>query len=1091
MKNVTEKLHYILLLLAMLVTGTSAAMADIVTGTVVDDTGEPLIGVTVQEKGNTNNGVATGFDGDFSLNVKSLKATLLVSYVGMKSQEVALNGRNHVTVTLQSDSEVLDEVVVVGYGQQKKVSLVGAITQATGETLAKTGGVSSIGAALTGNLPGVVTMQSSGMPGDEDPKIVIRGQTSWNSSDPLILVDGIERPMSSVDIGSVQSVSVLKDASATAVYGVKGANGVILITTKRGEKGAMSVNATVRYSLQSFARQPYHRNSWDYARLLNEARANEGAGAEFEDYEIALFDMWRDGNGPENPALRYWYPNTDWADIYFKDHSSMVQANVNVSGGSDKLQYFVNAGYVYQGGMYNTESSKQLGYDSQAKMNRYNLRANIDYTFSPIVKASLDVSSYIEKVNGTNGDNSTVWGDAITARTTSPGPLTQAGMYVRGDGTDESGNVFVHPVRAGQVVHDPVQTLQSGYGNMNRSGYMLETRSGLNAIATLNVDLERLTKGLSLRGIVSFESRGRNRNTALKGFVTYKFDRKPTAVKVDGNDYIINLPDGLTTASGDNYIAHPIYTFDGDNEEDDQISLNRSTGSWWFLNMQVQANYNRTFADKHAVTGMVMFQRDLRENVGGEIPFNMIGMAARATYAFDSRYLAEVNIGYNGTEQFAPGHRFGFFPAFSAGWVVSNEKFMEQLRYNNILTKMKLRASVGKVGNDGLGSDRFLYLDKIEHAYHPSNIPSLGNGGKIEIRMLGNPNIHWETAWKQNYAVDLTLFNNLDLTFDYYIENRSDILISRNTVPILSGLDKNQVPRLNMGKVKNQGYELSANYRIPIKNDFWVSVGGNFSYNSNKVVEADEALLGEDYAYRTRTTGYSLGQDWGYLIDRSVNPATGQDGSGFFNSKEQIADMNLKYETGGGTPQPGDFIYKDLNGDGIINDRDMAPIGYSNMLPKINYGVNLAAQFRGFDFSILFQGTGKYSKYYSGRGIFEEEGSKYYPDMVDGRWNEQRYLAGEKITHPRLANSGSVSHVKNDYYIMDASYTRLKNAEIGYTLPTRISRKAGMSKVRVYASGDNLYTWQHLHTDSFDPEQKNILDYPVMRTWSFGLNVEF
>ena len=244
----------------------------------------------------------------------------------------------------------------------------------------------------------------------------LRGAATSNETKPLILVDGIPREtIREIDANEIETISVLKDASATAVFGVRGANGVILITTKRGEKGAMSVNATVRYSLQSFARQPYHRDSWDYARLLNEARANEGAGAEFEDYEIALFDMWRDGNGPENPALRYWYPNTDWADIYFKDHSSMVQANVNVSGGSDKLQYFVNAGYVYQGGMYNTESSKQLGYDSQAKMNRYNLRANIDYTFSPIVKASLDVSSYIEKVNGTNGDNSTVWGDAITS----------------------------------------------------------------------------------------------------------------------------------------------------------------------------------------------------------------------------------------------------------------------------------------------------------------------------------------------------------------------------------------------------------------------------------------------------------------------------------------------------------------------------------------------------------------------------------------------------------------------------------------------------------------------------------------------------
>lgn len=1060
-----------------------------VSGTVTDNTGEPLIGATVREKG-TKNVTATNIDGEFSLKLSSAKPVIEVSYIGYEPKKVTVT-KSHMNIELATAESELDEVVVVAYGVQKKATVTGAISTVSSKDITKSS-APNVAAALAGKLPGLTTIQTNGAPGKDEVEMYLRGAATTNETKPLILVDGIPREsIREIDANEIETISVLKDASATAVFGVRGANGVILITTKRGEKGAMNVTATVRYSLQSFARKPYHRDSWDYARLLNEARANEGQGAEFEPYEIALFDMWRDGDGPQDPALRYWYPNTDWSDIYFKDHASMVQANVNVSGGTDKLQYFVNAGYIYQGGMYNTESSKTLGYDPQAKMNRYNLRANIDYQFSSMVKASLDVSSFIEKVNGTNGDNGSVWGDAITARTTSPGPMTTAGGYVRGDGTDAAGNVLVHEVRPGQVLHDPVQTLQSGYGNMNRSGYNLATRSGVNAIATLNVDLARLTPGLSLRGIVSFESRGTNTNTAIKGFVTYKFDRKPTGVKVDGEDYVIQLPDGLTTSKGSTTIAHPIYTFDGDNEEDDRISLHRSTASWWFLNMQAQVNYNRTFADKHAVTGMVMFQRDLRENQGGAIPFNMIGLSARATYAFDSRYLAEVNMGYNGTEQFAPGHRFGFFPAFSAGWVVSNEKFMESLRYNNLITKMKLRASVGKVGNDGLGSDRFLYLDLIEHAYHVHNIPSLGAGGKIDIRMLGNPDIHWETAWKQNYAIDLTLFNNLDFTFDYYIEDRSDILISRNTVPMISGLTSSQVPRLNMGKVKNQGYEITASYRIPIKKDFWVSVGGNFAYNTNEVIEADEALLGEDYAYRTRKTGYMLGQNWGYLIDYSVNPETGQDGSGFFNSKEQIAKMNLKYETGGGTPQPGDFIYRDLNGDGVINDRDIAPIGYSSMLPKINYGINLAAEFKGFDFSILFQGTGKYSKYYSGRGIFEEEGSKYFPDMVDNRWNEDRYLAGEKITHPRLANSGSVSHVQNDYYTMDASYTRLKNIELGYTLPKGLTRKAGMSRVRVYASGDNVYTWQHLHTNSFDPEQKNLLDYPLMRTWSFGLNVEF
>lgn len=1099
-KKLNELLRSVVVALAVLVAFAPAGAQGLtsVTGTVTDSEGEPLIGATVREKG-TSNVTATDIDGNFTLKLASARPTVEVSYIGYEPVKVRVT-QSPLKIQMKASESELDEVVVVAYGVQKKATVTGSIATVDSKEITKSS-APNVAAALAGKLPGLTTIQTNGAPGKDEVEMYLRGAATSNETKPLILVDGIPREtIREIDANEIETISVLKDASATAVFGVRGANGVILITTKRGQKGTMKVNATVRYSLQSFAREAYHRPSYDYARLLNEARANEGIAPEYQDYELALYDMWANGgNGPSDPELAYWYPNTDWSDIYFKDNSSMVQANVNVSGGTDKLQYFVNAGYVYQGGMYKTEDSKTLGYDPQAKMNRYNLRANIDYQFSSWVKASIDVSSFIEKVNGTNGNEPAVWGDAITARTTAPYPLTPAGQYVRGDGTDAAGNAILNPVRPGQIVLDPVQTLQSGYGNMNRSGYNLDTRSGVNAIATLNVDLGKLTEGLSLRGVVSFESRGNNTNTALKGFTTYKFERSPAGLKDPSDptkDYVLNLPDGITTSTGSTTIPHPVFTFDGDNEEDGRLSLHRRTSSWWFLNMQVQANYNRTFNKLHAVTGMVMFQRDIRENDKGEIPFNMIGLSARATYAFDSRYLAEVNIGYNGTEQFAPGRRFGFFPAFSAGWVVSNEKFMESLRYNNLITKLKLRASVGKVGNDGLKDEpnantRFLYLDRIDHAYHTSHIPSLGNGGKIEIRMLGNPDIHWETAWKQNYAVDLTLFNNLDLTFDYYIENRSDILIARNTVPVISGLTRIQVPRLNMGKVKNQGYEISANYRIPIRKDFWVSVGGNFAYNTNKVIEADEAILSEDYAYRYRTTGFMLGQNWGYIVDRSVNPATGQDGSGFFNSDEQIKAMGLTYETGGGLPQPGDFIYKDLNGDGVINDRDRAPIGYSSMLPKINYGISLSAQFKGFDLSVMFQGTGKYSKYYSGRGIFEEEGSKYFPDMVENRWSKDRYAAGLPIDHPRLANSGSVSHVQNDYYTMDASYTRLKNAEIGYTIPASVCRKAGLESVRVYASGDNIYTWQHLHTKSFDPEQKSILDYPLMRTWSFGLNVSF
>lgn len=1036
-----------------------------VSGVVVDESGESLIGATLKETG-TNNATVTNYEGAFTLNLTSANPVLEVRYVGCETLNYPVQA-SRVKIVLKASSVMLDQVVVVAYGTQKKITVTGSIASIGSEDIKKSSSP-NITAAMAGKLPGLSTIQTNGAPGKDDVTLFLRGAATYNDKGPLILVDGIPRQsIREIDANEVQSITVLKDASSTAVFGVRGANGVILITTRRGEKGKVSVRPSITYSMQSFARKYTRRNSWDYVRMLNEARRNEGAAPEFSDAEIAIFDTWRDGSGPTDPVERYWYPNTDWQSIYFKDYAPMVRANVDISGGSEKLQYFINSGYVYQGGMYNTEPKSQLGYDPQAKMNRYNFRSNIDYAFNSRIKASFDLSSFIEKVNGTNGVQEALWGDAITARPTSPGPLTVEGFNVRENGTDAEGNVLVHAVRPGQVVLDPAQTLQSGYGNMNRSGYSLETRSGVNAIGTLNIDLGFITKGLSTKGLVSFESRSNNVTSALKGFVTYKYERNPSG------------------------LDEPIYTFDGDNEEDDQLSLGRNTSSNWFLNMQMQMNYNRTFNEKHDVTAMALFQRDLRESSGGDIPYNMVGLSVRGTYAYDSRYLAELNLGYNGTEQFAPSNRFGFFPAFSLGWVVSNESFMKSLNDNGIISNLKLRASAGKVGNDGLGGTRFLYIDNISYHVDVNHIPSLGNGGKISEVMLGNKNIHWETAWKQNYAIDLTILKNLDFTFDYFIENRSDILITRKTVPIVSGLTGSQLPRVNMGKINNKGFEVTLAYKKFFTPHVSANIGGNFSYANNKVISADEAILSEEYAYRYRDTGFSLGQNWGYLIDRSIDPDHGKDGSGFFNSKEDITKSGLSYETGGGVPLPGDFIYKDLNNDNIINEKDMAPIKYSSLVPRINYGFSLGGTFYGVDLTVMIQGVGQYSKYYSGRGIFEEEGSKYFPDICDNRWTPERYANGDAITHPRLANSGSTSHVQNDYYIMDASYIRLKKAEIGYTLPDRVIKKMKVSSVRINISGDNLYTWTNLLTKAFDPEQSSVLDYPLMRTFSCGINFQF
>lgn len=1029
----------------------------IIRGVIVDDTGEALIGVAIREKG-TLNGTVTDIDGRFSISVSSSDAILVFSYIGYETLELKISPKE-MHIVMQVASEQLDEVVVVAYGTQKKVTMTGSVASIGTDEILKSP-APNLGAALSGKLPGLTTIQTSGEPGRDEVTMFLRGAATTNGTSPLILVDGVPRiSIREIDSNEIASISILKDASATAVFGVRGANGVILITTRRGEKGSMKVDASAEYSVQSFAFEPERLNSWDYAVLRNEARANEGIAPEFSDEDIAKFESWKTGN-PTDP---FWFPNNNWRDILFKKYAPMARANVNISGGSDRLQYFMSAGYLFQGGMFNVEPKSTLGYDPQSKLNRFNFRSNIDYKFNKYVKASVNLSSYIEKVNGTNGSFDVLFSQALSARPTSPGPLTVTGYEVYN-------GIEYKDVRPGQVVLDPADPVRPAYGQLNRSGYKLETRSGANLVGILDFDLSFLTQGLSAKGQVSFDSRSISNTVANRDYVIYKYARNSSR-------------------------KDPYFIYDGDDDSDTPISLGRSVASGWFMNMQLQLNYSRTFGDKHYVTGMVMAQRDIKEAREDEsyqdkfLPFNVIGVSSRATYAYDSRYLFEFNIGYNGSEQFAPDKRFGVFPAGSIGWVISNESFLANNKY---LTNLKLRASYGKVGNDSFGSYRFLYLDNISKTgstFYNIAIPSLANGSKIAETYLGNNKITWETALKQNYGMDISVCKELSLSFDYFIEKRDNILIARGTVPVMQGLPLPALPLVNMGKVDNKGYELSLNYQKMFGEDYSFNLGGNFSYARNKVIYADEAILADDYAYRYRSTGFSIGQMWGYKIDYTRDPSTGRDGSGFFSSKENIEKSGLKYEIG--TPLPGDFIYQDLNHDGCINEKDMAPIGYSSLVPRINYGFNIGGSIKGFDFSVMFQGVGQYSKFYEGAGVDETYGAKNYYNMHLGRWSEERCKSGEKITYPRLANSKSTSHTNNDFFIMDASYIRLKNAEIGYTLSSDICKKIGTSSIRFYVNGNNLVTWSHLKTKSFDPEQANARTYPTMRAYNFGVNVHF
>ncbi len=1037
-----------------------------VSGVVVDESGESLIGATVNEKGVEANKVVTDTDGKFTITVSS-RAVLEINYIGYQKTEV--RAERSLRVVLKADVEDLNEVVVVAYGTQKKVSLIGSVASVSRDEIIKSS-APNLGSALSGKLPGLTTIQTSGEPGRDDVRLFLRGAATTNGTSPLIMVDGVTvESMSSIDPNEIASVSILKDASATAVFGVRGANGVIMITTRRGNKGTAQISASLGFSMQNFAFTPERLDSWEWVRLRNEALVNDGNAPEFSAEDIAKYDSWKSGT-PTDPDF---FPNNNWQKILFRDYAPMTKANLNVSGGSDKLQYFVSAAYLHQGGMFKVEPKSFLGYNAQSTLDRYNFRSNIDYSVNKRIKINLNASSYLERVNGTSASMPYAFTIALNSRPTS--------IYLTPEGAVATDAIRVFPIKPGLAVEDPANGAISAYPVINRSGYRLETRSGIIITGGVQVDLDFLTKGLSMKGQVSFDSRGVGQTLANRSYTWYTYQ-----TLANGEHRFIN--------------RHPSLE-----DEDGPISLSKGSYSWWVMNLQAQLNYDRTFGKVHNVTGMFLAQRDIKESSASSgdllLPYNVIGIAGRVTYDYDRRYFAEMNVGYNGSEQFSPDKRFGFFPAFSLGWVLTNEKFLEG---NNVLTNLKLRTSFGKVGNDAFGSTRFLYLDNISRYTVQTNSkgdhwlsPSLGyssmgsgygEGYKIDEKYVGNRNITWETAVKQNYGIDLSLYNMVNFSFDYFVERRKNILIVPNTIPMIQGVPKSALPLINDGEVKNQGFEMVLGFQKQFRNKLSVGANFNFSYSKNTVLEFDEPMLSEEYAYRTRTTGYSLGQTWGYLIDRSTDLDRGRDGSGYFYSKESIAKSGLRYE-GVGTPEPGDFIYQDLNNDGVINDRDMAPIGYSSLLPRINYGLTLTANWKGFDMSVMLQGVGKYSKHYGGSGAYESAGNFF--QMHTKRWTKERYENHEEISYPRLSSSGGPSLQANDYFIMDASFLRLKNIEIGYAFDQKICKMVGASNMRVYISGDNLHTWTHLKTKSFDPEQSNALAYPTMRTYNIGLNITF
>lgn len=1042
--------------LLLMVVGTGTALAQktgrTITGKVLDENNQPMPGVTIVVDGTTK-GTMTGPDGTFTLAEVPSGSTVIVSCIGYTNQ-VLPEGKSNYVVSLVPDSEMLEETVVVAFGQQKKLSVTGAISTVASADLRKTTST-RLDNALAGRVTGLTSMQSGGgQPGVDGATMYLRGAATTNGKSPLILVDGVERDnIRTIDMNEVESISVLKDASATALYGVQGANGVILIQTRKGQKGKAQLNISVDQSWTSFTKEPSRLHSWEYCELRNEALMNDSQAPEFSEETIAKFRNPLLGLDPsasdyENQVAirKAIYCDNDYYRMYLKSNTPQTRLNANISGGTDFVNYFVNVGYIHQGGNLNTESPDYLGYDPQCYMNRLSLRSNLDFHITKNLTASLNIASYAENVNMPavgdlyRGDQSWMITDIIYQSQTilpiSPGPVTDPRFGGVSDGV------------VGYNYLD-----RSAYEIINRRGFHTNKRKNLNTQFSVNWDLgELVTKGLSVNGMAAYD-------TYNIGVLEGRKKEQVYNVRVD-------------------YDSETLSYSSSNADKIEPLTMTSSRLSNYQIYVQGSINYARTFG-KHNVTAMATAYRRFWEGTSADIPYNVLGTAARATYSFDDRYLVEGNLGYNGSEQFAPSKRFGLFPSGSIGWIASNESF---LKGNKYLTWLKFRASYGLVGNDSMGGLRFLYQD--DNKIQSGNGFVQGLGGKIvKEGLIGNKSITWELSKKMNLGVEIGLFKDFRINVDYFTEKRDQILLKRRTVPSFQGVSSDYIPRVNMGKVDNHGVDVEVSYSHTFNKDFSISSRVNFGFNDNTAIELDEPMRSEEYAYQYHEEGFRLGQEFGYLIDWD------SPGNGYFTSQDEI-DSYYPYGFGG-KPRVGDFVYKDVNGDGVIDQKDLSPIGYSTTVPGLNYGISLGLNFKGIDFNVLFSGLGRYSKYYSGQGVVEWTKQGTYFDWTRNGWTEERYKNGEKITYPAISTTKTVSHTENDFFIQNRSFLRLKNIELGYTLPERFLSKVGVKALRVYVSGQNLFVWDNLRITHVDPEQNNSYGYPITKNVTLGLNINF
>ena len=996
---------------------TTMLCAKTIYGIVVDVTGEALVGVTVSVR-ETGSGTITDINGHYALEVGDDITQIVFSYVGYQTQEIDIEEKNIVNVVLREATEVLKDVVVVGYGHQKKASITGSISTVQVENILSVP-VVTLSNAIGGQLQGVVTQQSSGEPG-ANASIFIRGQGTWSNSEPLVLVDGIERDINLVNPHDVESLSVLKDASATAIYGVRGANGVILITTKKGKAGKPQIIFRTEVAGLIGMRFPEYIEGWEFASLMNEASYNSGNPDPWTDEEVQKF---KDGTDP------YFYPNVNWTDAVYKKASNQTINTLSISGGSEVVRYYLSARHTGESGLY--QRDKGLDYNTNTRLNRFNFLSNIDVSLGKDLVVSLGLSSAIQNRVYPGTDAATIHNQT---KYTSPIDM---------------------PLRNPDGSVSATATVDNPWGLATQSGYKTMFLSTLQGTFSAVWDLSRLvTEGLSASG-------------------KFSFDNYSEAWTIRNIDFIRKQYLGMDPLTGAaQYKDVQVRDGQGIMNSGTASAANRS------IYVDIGLNYNRTFG-LHSVSGLLVFNRREYVNVLAaseldNIPNRWQGLAGRFTYNFANRYFAEFNFGYNGSENFPKSHRYGFFPSVSGGWLVSNEDFW----HVGFISNLKIRASYGQVGNDRIQGTRFAYLTTINKAAngYPWGSAATWDSGLQEYK-IGTENVTWEKANKANIGLDLGLFNDLvALQVDVFHEMRNNIFLQRQSVPAFTGYLSESIPWANLGKVENKGIDARLEIKHTTSYGLYYSLQGNFSFARNKILENDMPPQKYDYLDER---GHRMGQVWGL------------EALGLFQTKEEVAESPK--QTFQSVVKPGDIKYKDQNDDGKIDDDDRVPIGYGN-IPEIMFGFGGMIGYKGWDLSVLFNGVGNRSVFLDGAGMMpynlEYPAYNIFREYYDNRYIPYPEADNSHAKYPAvIAGKNSNNYRTSTLYMRDASYLRLQNVEIGYSLPEALCDKMKISNIRVFVNGNNLFVWDKIKI--MDPEMGQTGTYPRQLVLNAGFQIDF